>query len=97
MNVYPREVEEVLLRHPGVRAVAVVGRPDHKWGEAVTAFVVPTDPEHPPTTEELDRTCLEQIARYKRPKDYRLVDDLPTNNYGKVVKRELRERLAGEG
>jgi long-chain acyl-CoA synthetase len=97
MNVYPREVEEVLLRHPGVRAVAVVGRPDREWGEAVTAFVVPHDPEHPPTSEELDRTCLEQIARYKRPKDYRLVDDLPTNNYGKVVKRELRERLAGEG
>jgi acyl-CoA synthetase (AMP-forming)/AMP-acid ligase II len=92
-NVYPREVEEALLRHPGVRAAAVVGRPDPEWGEAVVAFVVPADDGAPPPAEELDRTCLQAIARYKRPKDYRFVDALPTNNYGKVVKRELRERL----
>ncbi len=94
MNVYPREVEEVLLRHPGVGAAAVVGRPDREWGEAVTAFVVASDPAHPPSAEDLDRLCLDAIARYKRPKDYRFVDALPTNNYGKVVKRELRERLS---
>jgi long-chain acyl-CoA synthetase len=87
MNIYPREVEEALLHHPGVRAVAVVGRPDTEWGEAVVAFVVPLDA--PPPVAELDRTCLDRIARYKRPKDYRFVDSLPTNNYGKVVKREL--------
>jgi len=91
MNVYPREVEEALLNHPGVREVAVIGKPDDEWGEAVVAFVVPDG--EPPAVEELDRTCLERIARYKRPKDYRVVDALPTNNYGKVVKRELRERL----
>ena len=95
MNVYPREVEEVLLTHPGVRAAAVVGRPDHEWGEAVTAFVVPADPARPPSTEDLDRLCLDRIARYKRPKDYLFVDSLPTNGYGKVVKRELREMLSG--
>ncbi len=94
LNVYPREVEEALLHHPGVRAVAVVGRPDPEWGEAVVAFVVPHDPAAPPTEHELDRTCLERIARYKRPKDYRVVEALPTNSYGKVLKRELRERLA---
>jgi long-chain acyl-CoA synthetase len=90
MNIYPREVEEALLQHAGVRAAAVVGRPDPEWGEAVVAFVVPADDAAPPPVEELDRTCLDRIARYKRPKDYRFVDALPTNNYGKVVKRELR-------
>ncbi len=92
MNIYPREVEEALLNHDGVRAVAVVGRPDPEWGEAVVAFVVPADDAAPPPTDELDRTCIDRIARYKRPKEYRFVDALPTNNYGKVVKRELRDK-----
>lgn len=96
MNIYPREVEEVLLRHPGVRAVAVVGRPDPEWGESVVAFVVADEGVPAPTVEALDRTCLDHIARFKRPKEYRFVASLPTNNYGKVVKRDLRERLAAE-
>jgi long-chain acyl-CoA synthetase len=96
MNIYPREVEEALLRHPGVRAAAVVGRPDPEWGESVVAFVVVGEGEALPATDDLDRTCLEAIARYKRPKEYRFVDGLPTNNYGKVVKRELREQLRSE-
>jgi acyl-CoA synthetase (AMP-forming)/AMP-acid ligase II len=91
MNIYPREVEEALLRHPHVEAAAVVGRPDPEWGESVVAFVV-TDGTEPPV-EELDRVCLDSIARFKRPKDYRFVDALPTNNYGKVLKRELRDAL----
>jgi acyl-CoA synthetase (AMP-forming)/AMP-acid ligase II len=96
MNIYPREVEEAVLRHDGVAAVSVVGRPDPEWGEAVVAFVVAADPVAVPTVEELDRVCLEHIARYKRPKDYRFVGSLPTNNYGKVVKRELRALLERE-
>ena len=96
MNIYPREVEEALLRHPGVGAAAVVGRPDTEWGEAVVAFVVAADGDAPPPVEDLDRMCLDHIARFKRPKDYRFVDALPTNNYGKVVKRELRDRLRVE-
>jgi long-chain acyl-CoA synthetase len=96
MNIYPREVEEALLGHPAVRAVAVVGRPDPTWGESVVAFVVPADGVGAPPVEDLDRVCLDRIARYKRPKDYRFVDTLPTNNYGKVVKRELRDRLRHE-
>ena len=96
MNIYPREVEEALLRHPGVRAAAVVGRPDAEWGESVVAFVVATDGTAPPPVDQLDRTCLDHIARYKRPKAYRFVDALPVNNYGKVVKRELRAQL-GDG
>jgi len=97
MNIYPREVEETLLRHSEVRAVAVVGRPDAEWGEAVVAFVVPADSGTPPATASLDQLCLDSIARYKRPKDYVFVEALPTNNYGKVLKRELRERLRTDG
>ncbi len=92
MNIYPREVEEALLCHPGVAAAAVVGRPDPEWGEAVVAFVVPAEGADP-SDEALDRTCLDRIARFKRPKEYHRVAALPTNNYGKVLKRELRERL----
>ncbi|MBO1755724.1 AMP-binding protein [Allobranchiibius sp. CTAmp26] len=95
LNIYPREIEEVLLRHPDVDAVAVVGRPDPEWGEAVVAFVVPEEGRRP-STDELDRLCLDQIARFKRPKDYRFVDALPVNSYGKVLKRELREQLSDE-
>lgn len=94
MNIYPREVEEALLCHPHVEAAAVVGRPDPEWGESVVAFVVTDGTD--PSTEELDRTCLDRIARFKRPKDYYFVDALPTNNYGKVLKRELRDRLREE-
>lgn len=86
-NIYPREVEEVLLTHPGVREVSVIGRPDPEWGEIVVAYVV-GDAAAP----ELDRLCLDNIARFKRPKDYVFVDALPKNNYGKILKTELRER-----
>ncbi len=96
MNIYPREVEETLLRHPGVHAVSVVGRPDPEWGEAVVAFVVAADARNPPRPDDLDRICLDHVARYKRPKEYRFLEELPTNNYGKVLKRELRDRLRAE-
>jgi long-chain acyl-CoA synthetase len=93
-NIYPREVEEVLLLHPGVAEASVVGRPDPEWGEAVVAFVVPRG--MPPAAADLDRLCLEHIARFKRPKEYRFVERLPKNNYGKVVKAELRAALVEE-
>jgi long-chain acyl-CoA synthetase len=88
-NVYPREVEEVLLRHPKVREASVVGRPDPEWGEVVVAFVVGEEV----AADELDKLCLNHIARFKRPKEYRLIDSLPKNNYGKVLKTALRELL----
>jgi long-chain acyl-CoA synthetase len=87
-NIYPREVEEVLLRHPAVAEVGVVGARDPEWGERVVAFVVPRGDA--PDPAELDRLCLDHIARFKRPKEYRFIDRLPKNNYGKVVKTELR-------
>ena len=94
-NIYPREVEEVLLRHPAVREVSVVGRAHRDWGEEVVAFLVLHPGAHA-TEEELDRLCLQHIARFKRPKLYRYVDSLPKNNYGKVMKRALRDRLEAE-
>jgi acyl-CoA synthetase (AMP-forming)/AMP-acid ligase II len=90
-NVYPREVEEVLLRHPAVAEAAVVGKPDAEWGEAVVAFIVARGAV--PAREELDQLCLGNIARFKRPKEYRFVEQLPKNHYGKVLKRELRALL----
>jgi long-chain acyl-CoA synthetase len=89
-NIYPREIEEVLLRHPAVAECSVVGREHPEWGEEVVAFVVRRAEVSP---QELDALCLEHIARFKRPRDYRFVDALPKNNYGKVLKTELRRRL----
>jgi long-chain acyl-CoA synthetase len=91
-NIYPREIEEVLLTHPGVAEVAVVGRPHPDWGEEAIAFVVPRAGAEV-SQNELDRLCLDNIARFKRPKGYRFVAALPKNNYGKILKTELRDRL----
>lgn len=90
-NIYPREVEEVLQDHPSVSEVAVVGKPHPEWGEEVVAFVVPNSEID---TQVLDAYCLDHIARFKRPKHYISVDALPKNNYGKVLKTDLRDRLA---
>jgi acyl-CoA synthetase (AMP-forming)/AMP-acid ligase II len=87
-NIYPREVEEALTAHPDVLECAVIGEPDPEWGENVVAFIV----RRTGTTvssADLDRHCLDQIARFKRPKSYVFVEALPKNNYGKVVKRDL--------
>jgi long-chain acyl-CoA synthetase len=89
-NIYPREIEEVLLRHPAVAECSVIGRAHPEWGEAVVAFVVARGPV---TAGELDALCLEHIARFKRPREYRFVESLPKNNYGKVLKTELRQLL----
>jgi acyl-CoA synthetase (AMP-forming)/AMP-acid ligase II len=92
-NIYPREIEEVLLRHSDVLEVSVVGQPHREWGEAVVAFVVRRPGTHV-TSEQLDRLCLDAIARFKRPRTYVFVDDLPKNNYGKVLKTALRQQLS---
>lgn len=88
-NIYPREVEEVLLEHALVSEVSVIGRPDPQWGEVVVAYVVGEVDRN-----ELDALCLNNIARFKRPKDYVFVNSLPKNNYGKVLKTELRKHDA---
>ncbi len=88
-NIYPREIEEILLKHPDVAEVSVIGRTDREWGEVVVAYVVPQSAEQT-DSDVLDRFCIDNIARFKRPRHYRFVDALPKNNYGKVLKTELR-------
>ena len=90
-NIYPREVEEALLTHPDVQEVSVIGTPDPEWGEIVVAFVVAQS--NAPTPAELDQICTSLIARFKKPKRYVFVPTLPKNNYGKVLKTELRAQL----
>ena len=89
-NVYPAEVENALMRHPGVADVAVFGVPDPKWGEAVKAAVVPADPANPPSAEELIAFSHEHLAGYKCPKSVDYAAALPRNPSGKLLKRELR-------
>jgi long-chain acyl-CoA synthetase len=92
-NIYPREVEEVLLRHPAVTEVSVIGRRHPDWGEEVVAFVASSAPV---TAEELDAFCIEHIARFKRPKAYRFLPSLPKSNYGKILKTEIRKLIESE-
>ncbi|MGH8130905.1 MAG: AMP-binding enzyme, partial [Steroidobacteraceae bacterium] len=89
-NIYPREVEEVLIQHADIAEVAVVGRPDREWGESVVAYVVPRAGSGP-NARALDDFCTERIARFKRPRRYRFVGSLPKNSTGKVLKKALRE------
>lgn len=94
-NIYPREIEEIVLRDSAVLECSVVGRPHPEWGEEVVAFVVPAN-GRTVDTAALERLCLDNMARFKRPKDWRVVEVLPKNNYGKVLKTELRRMLASE-
>ena len=96
-NIYPREIEEVLLTHAGVLECAVVSRPHADWGEEVIAYVVAKPGAAPIDAAILDQLCLANIARFKRPKGYRFVTSLPKSNYGKILKTELREVLEREG
>jgi acyl-CoA synthetase (AMP-forming)/AMP-acid ligase II len=89
-NIYPREIEEVLAQHPAVREVAVIGVPDAEWGEAIKAVVALVSGQDA-TAEELIAFCKSRIASYKKPKSVDFVAELPKNNYGKIVKRALRE------
>lgn len=92
-NVYPAEVEQVLFRHPNVLDVSVVGVPDERWGESGVAVVVPRDPEVF-DAEELLVFVRDKLARYKHPKLVVVMNELPRNAAGKVLKRELRDTLA---
>jgi acyl-CoA synthetase (AMP-forming)/AMP-acid ligase II len=93
-HVYPSEVEKVICAHDGVFDVAVVGLPHEKWGEAVTAFVIPRDPDNPPGEAEIVHFCRGKMAGYKRPKSVRFLseEEMPRTGSGKVLHRILRER-----
>ncbi len=90
-NVYPAEVEDVILAHPSVREVGVIGVPSEKWGESVRAIIV-TAPGETVTIEEIREFCAERLAKYKIPKSVVSIDELPRNPSGKILKRILREQ-----
>jgi fatty-acyl-CoA synthase len=90
VNLYPVEIEEVLAKHPSVREVAVIGIPDAEWGEKLVAVIVPRGDFDP---GEVERFAKRSLASVKVPKDWRLVDELPRNNTGKVLKKDLRARF----
>ena len=95
-NIYPREVEEALLQHADIVEVSVIGRPDRDWGESVVAYIVTRDAVGLDTAA-IDAFCAQRIARFKRPRRYRIVDSLPKNSYGKVLKKALRELERSRG
>jgi malonyl-CoA/methylmalonyl-CoA synthetase len=92
LNIYPPEVERLLVEHPAVAACAVIGCPDREWGERVTAVVVLNQGESV-TGEELIRFCREKLAPYKSPKSIVFRDDLPRNAMGKIQKTQLRKEV----
>lgn len=93
VNIYPAETEQVLIQHPGVADVAVVGAPNAEMGEEVKALIVPMDAAHPPTPDDLNRFCRERLAGFKCPRTYEIAADIGRNAMGKINKRELRRRF----
>jgi long-chain acyl-CoA synthetase len=92
-NVYPNEIEDVVAQHPGVLEVAAVGVPDEKSGEAVKLVVVKKDPNL--TADDIRAHCRANLTGYKQPKYIEFRDSLPKTNVGKILRRELREPVAG--
>jgi acyl-CoA synthetase (AMP-forming)/AMP-acid ligase II len=92
VNIYPAESEQVLIRHPGIKDVAVIGVPNIEMGEEVKALIVPVDPANPPAQDELSSFCRAELARYKCPRSYEFVADIGRNIMGKVNKKLLRQR-----
>ncbi|PTX61869.1 fatty-acyl-CoA synthase [Melghirimyces profundicolus] len=91
-NVYPVEVEQVLFRHPNIKEVAVVGYPDEKWGESVKAHIALKDSDEPMSLEDIQKFCDGKLARFKIPKQIEIMESLPRNTTGKVLKTELRKQ-----
>ncbi len=90
INIYPRDIEEVLIQHPDITDVAVIGVPDEKWGERLKAFVVPV-PGTTPDEESILAFCDGRISSMKTPREYALIEQLPRNASGKVLKTDLRK------
>ncbi|MEE8567364.1 MAG: class I adenylate-forming enzyme family protein [Anaerolineales bacterium] len=97
-HVYPSEVEKVIGSHPSVLDVAIIGLSDEKWGESVTAFIIPKDPNNPPDEKEIISFCRDKITGYKRPKEVHLIsqEEMPRTGSGKILHRALRMRYEGK-
>ncbi|MBA56964.1 MAG: hypothetical protein CMK89_21150 [Pseudomonadales bacterium] len=91
-NIYPREVEEILITHPDIKEACVVGVTDPEWGESVAAVVV-TEAGAELSSDEIDQFCIEHLARFKRPKRYLVASELPKNATGKVLKAKVKAML----
>ena len=89
-NIYPREVEDAIMAHPGVAETAVIGVPDDIWGEAVKAMVVPKEGAQLTETEIIQH-CKDNLASYKKPRSVDFIKEIPKNLYGKVDRRALKE------
>ncbi len=94
-NIYPREVEEVLLKHPQVSEASVIGVADDDWGEIIVAYVASIAGSQL-NSEVLEQYCLQNMARFKRPKQYHFIDELPKNSTGKILKTQLRQHSIGK-
>ncbi len=92
-NIYPREVEDVLIRHPAVKEAIVFGVPDAEWGENVVAAVVAREGQTSLDAETLIAFCRDHLASFKKPKRIEFLAELPKNAYGKVLRRKLRDRF----
>ena len=93
INIYPREIEEVIQAYPGVRDAVAVGAPDVHWGERVVAFVVAEGPAEV-DVDKLERHCRERLAGFKVPKEFRFAEEVPRNPTGKLLRRVLRDQIA---
>ena len=94
MNLFPREIEDVLAAAPGVAQVAVIGIPDDRWGEVVGAVIIPSDPARPPEPDELNAFCRAHLAAHKSPRHYYLTDAYPLTPSGKIQKFRLQQMIA---
>ncbi|WP_216827489.1 class I adenylate-forming enzyme family protein [Alkalihalobacterium elongatum] len=97
LNVYPREVEEVLNQHPNVKETCVFGVPDEKWGESIYAHIVLSDDANKVSEEQLVELCKNNLASYKKPRRIEIVKDLPKNSYGKILRKTLRDQYQIQG
>ena len=95
-NIYCAEVEAVIDAHPGVAEVALIGVPDPKWVETPRAVIVPADAANPPSEEEIIAWCRERLASYKKPTSVVIVDAMPRNASGKILKTQLRHDVGGD-